>query len=88
LWDLTCSGLTEVWDDNVPNSNRVGNVMREENFGMIEIDWTPQDPIVRLKACDRYGTAKIAKSITLSQLAPQSASSTRTTSLTDQLRGA
>jgi alkaline phosphatase D len=68
LWDLTCSGLTEVWDDDVPNSNRIGTILREENFGMIEIDWTPQDPVILLKACDRYGVAKIAHSLRLTQL--------------------
>lgn len=68
LWDLTSSGLTEVWDDDVPNANRVGSIMREENFGAIEIDWESHDPIIRLKACDRFGVAKIEHTLRLSQL--------------------
>jgi alkaline phosphatase D len=77
LWDLTCSGLTEVWDDNVPNSNRVGNVVRAENFGMIEIDWSASDPSISLKACDLYGVAKITQTLRLSQLTAQSQVATR-----------
>jgi alkaline phosphatase D len=72
LWDLTCSGLTEVWDDDVPNANRVGTMVREENFGMIEIDWARPDPAIHLKAYDRFGTAKIAKTLRLSQLTASS----------------
>jgi len=68
LWDLTSSGLTEVWDSNVPNANRVGSIVREENFGCIEIDWTAHDPIIALKACDRYGVERISHALRLSQL--------------------
>jgi alkaline phosphatase D len=72
LWDLTCSGLTEVWDANVPNANRVGALMREENFGLIEIEWAAHDPIIHLKACDRYGITKIAQTLRLSELSQKS----------------
>jgi alkaline phosphatase D len=68
LWDLTCSGLTEVWESDVPNANRVGGMIREENFGVVEIDWKSEDPIVRLSARDRHGTAKLSQSLRLSQL--------------------
>jgi alkaline phosphatase D len=40
LWDLTSSGLTEVWPVTPPNARRVSEVVREPNFGMLEIDWS------------------------------------------------
>lgn len=67
LWDLTCSGLTEVWDVDVPNANRVGGMVREQNFGLIDIEWS-LDPTITLKACDRYGVPKIAHTLQLSAL--------------------
>jgi len=39
LWDLTSSGLTEVWDIPTPNSRRVSKVFAEPNFGLLDIDW-------------------------------------------------
>jgi len=68
LWDLTSSGLTEVWDSEVPNANRVGAMLREENFGVIEIDWFERDPTIRLEARDRFGVTRIAQSLQLSEL--------------------
>ncbi|MBK8285134.1 MAG: alkaline phosphatase family protein [Ahniella sp.] len=40
LYDLTSSGLTEVWKVPVPNALRQGGLFRQANFGMIEIDWS------------------------------------------------
>ncbi len=39
LWDLTSSGLTEVWDIPTPNSRRESQVFAEPNFGLLDIDW-------------------------------------------------
>lgn len=39
LWDLTSSGLTEVWDIPTPNSRRVSKVFAEPNFGLLDVDW-------------------------------------------------
>ena len=63
LWDLTSSGLTEVWPVDVPNANRVGSILREPNFGMIEIEWRDRHPRIRLQAMDASGTARIAHEI-------------------------
>lgn len=68
LWDLTSSGLTEVWPVDVPNANRVGQILRELNFGMIEIDWQSRDPVMQLRAHDIRGTVRIAQQLSLSQL--------------------
>ena len=68
FWDLTSSGLTEVWPVDVPNANRVGSQLREPNFGFIEIDWRPREPIVRLEARDVSGTARVAHEVSTAEL--------------------
>lgn len=67
LWDLTSSGLTEVWPVDVPNANRVGALLREPNFGLIEIDWA-RDPVITLQARDVRGAVRIKQQIPLSEL--------------------
>ena len=69
LWDLTSSGLTEVWPVEVPNANRVGPIVREANFGLIEIDWQSRDPVIRLQARDIKGASRIDHQLALSELA-------------------
>lgn len=68
LWDLTSSGLTEVWPVVVPNANRVGTILREPNFGLIEMDWQAKPVTVRLKAVDIDGKARIEKHLRLDEL--------------------
>lgn len=55
LWDITSSGLTEVWPVTPPNALRVGEVLREPNFGMLEIDWTGRHPLVIARVHDIAG---------------------------------
>lgn len=68
LWDLTSSGLTEVWPVVPPNAARQSDVLREPNFGLIEIDWSRPTPQVRLQAMDISGRMKIEQGFALSQL--------------------
>lgn len=66
LWDLTASGLTETWPVEPPNDNRVGEVIREVNFGMIEIDWRAGK--IGLQARDTNNNVRLSQSIELRQL--------------------
>jgi alkaline phosphatase D len=59
LWDVTSSGLTEVWPVVPPNANRVGEVLREANFGLIEIDWAPAHPQLSLQVRDATGRVRL-----------------------------
>ncbi len=68
FWDLTSSGLTEVWPVVPPNANRIGEVLREANFGVIEIDWNAPDPRVGLQVRDASGRARIEHELLLSAL--------------------
>ena len=68
FWELTSSGLTEVWPVNVPNANRLGPQLREANFGLIEIDWRASPVRVTLKACDIGGIPRIEQRVSLADL--------------------
>ena len=63
IWDVTSSGLTEVWPVTPPNARRVSSVLRERNFGMIEIDWNGAAPLVTVRIHDEKGAVKITQVI-------------------------
>lgn len=67
LYDLTSSGLTEVWPVLPPNDLRVGEALREANFGVIEIDWGVA-PQLRLEIRDGNGLTRMAHRIKLGEL--------------------
>lgn len=67
LYDLTSSGLTEVWPVLPPNDLRVGEAIREANFGVIEIDWGVA-PQLRLEIRDGNGLTRMAHRIKLGEL--------------------
>ncbi len=69
LWDLTSSGLTEVWPVTPPNANRVSEVLREQNFGLIEIDWA-SGPDVHMEVRDVNGTPRIRHRLRAQELRP------------------
>jgi alkaline phosphatase D len=68
LWELTSSGLTEVFPWPAPNVNRVGEAFTEANFGVLEIDWDGA-PRLRLQARDTGGRVRLEKSLALAALA-------------------
>lgn len=72
LWELTSSGLTEVWPVDVPNARRIGSILREPNFGLIDIAWGSQ-PRIDMKAMDAKGQVRISKSLSLAELRDRSA---------------
>jgi alkaline phosphatase D len=71
LWDLTSSGLTEVWPVTPPNALRIGDVVREANFGVIEIGWgtTAADTTLDLEVRDVAGRPRLAQRLRLADLA-------------------
>jgi len=68
IYDVTSSGLTETWPTIEPNTNRVGDYVRENNFGTIRIDWTRPDPEIRLRLHDVNGVLRNEVALTLSAL--------------------
>ena len=63
IWDITSSGLTEVWPVTPPNALRLGQVWRDRNFGLIEIDWSTSAPKLRVEVRDETGAARLGVNI-------------------------
>lgn len=69
LWDFTSSGLTEVWPVTPPNSRRIGSVLREINFGLIEFDWARPDGVgITVEFHDAAGEVRSITSLTTREL--------------------
>lgn len=72
IYDVTASGLTEEWYNVEPNRFRIGQAVRENHFGLIEIDWQAADPAIALQIIDATGTVRQHHDVKLSELAPNS----------------
>jgi alkaline phosphatase D len=68
IFDLTSSGLNQGWPQLGANPNRIGNGYKQANAGLIDIDWSPPDPRVRLRVLDVTGRAVIDFPLALSEL--------------------
>ena len=69
LWDLTSSGLTHFWPSPGPNSNRVyDKTVHERNFGLINILWQSDSPVVTLEIRNDEGKHKLRHTIQLQSL--------------------
>lgn len=68
LWDITSSGLTEVWPVTPPNALRVGPVYRERNFGLLTIGWEGDSPIVLAQVRDVEGRVQLEQPIRIGDL--------------------
>jgi alkaline phosphatase D len=66
IWDITSSGLTEVWPVTPPNARRIGDVYRDRNFGLIDIDWKRRS--LRLAVRDEGGGERLHAEAPLSDL--------------------
>ena len=68
LYDLTSSGLTNVYPFVGANKNRIMKAFRGRNFGTIDIDWSSKDPILTIGLKDINGQKVLSKSIPHSEL--------------------
>jgi alkaline phosphatase D len=66
LWDITSSGLTEVWDVPTPNTRRQQGVVAEANFGLIEIDWPTRTVGLSVRGVD--GRTRLGQRLSLDSL--------------------
>ncbi len=80
LFDVTSSSLNAPSGNltkaktrfaNEINTHRVGLTYFETNFGLVEIDWQPADPVVRLQVRDEAGGVVLQQRLSLSQLTPR-----------------
>jgi alkaline phosphatase D len=67
LYDLTSSGLTQVWRHVVPNTNRVAPAYLGPNFGLITFLWE-EDPKLLLEVRDAEGHIRIHHTVPRSAL--------------------
>jgi len=63
IWDITSSGLTEVWPVLPPNALRIGEAWRQRNFGLIEIDWSAPSPRMNVQVRDELGVPRLTQGI-------------------------
>lgn len=68
LYDVTASGLTEEWYNVEPNKFRVGEAYRENHFGVIDIDWSQDDPAITFQIIGLDGMAHVEHDLRLSEL--------------------
>jgi alkaline phosphatase D len=77
LYDVTSSSLNQPSGNrtqsgarfaNEINSHRVGLTYFEVNFGLIEVDWSQPDPVVRLQVRDEQGDVVLQQRVMLGQL--------------------
>ena len=68
IYDVTSSGLTQIHDWASSNKNRVGRSVKVLHFGMMEIDWTLEDPTISLRLVDIDGETQVEKQISLSAI--------------------
>ena len=67
IYDLTSSGLTQNWDSTEPNKNRIGEVVRKNNFGLIEIK-TGKKTSLNFKIINKSNITEVEHQIDLSEL--------------------
>lgn len=73
LYDLTASALTQSqkdWRRQETNRWRVATANYGDNFGCIEVDWSLEDPEVRLQVRDVAGDVVVQQKLRLSWLRP------------------
>jgi alkaline phosphatase D len=71
LYDVTSSGLNQAdknWRAPEKNRHRVASMAYGDNFGMILIDWTAEDPKISLQVRDVEGDITIQQKFPLSLL--------------------
>ena len=67
IYDITSSGLTQNWDSTEENKNRVGEVVRKNNFGLMEIH-SEKDPQIIFRIINKNNKTEVKHEIRLSDL--------------------
>jgi len=68
IYDLTSSGLTEEWGFSVPNENRIGSPIMDNQFGIIRFALNQPEPEIILEIIDRFGQTRIQQKVRLADL--------------------
>lgn len=73
VYELTSSGLTEVWPVFGPNKNRIAKAPLMPNYGRLTIDWDTPSPRVLMEVEMLDGSIGISHAISLADLRQTSA---------------
>jgi alkaline phosphatase D len=68
LYDLTSSGLTQVWEYFGPNRLRIAQAPLAQNFGRLTINWDRPDPEILMEVEMIDGSIGISQAVKLSAL--------------------
>lgn len=68
IYDFTSSGLSSTWLFATPNRNRIEGPIMENHFGLITVDWAPEDPVIQMETWDIRNNQRIEYTISLSEL--------------------
>jgi alkaline phosphatase D len=68
IYDLTSSGLTQSWSKAEHNGNRQGDVVRKNNFGLIEIGTKNGETTLTFKLVNKLNITRVKHTINLSEL--------------------
>lgn len=62
LYDITSSGLTHTWSviGTEKNSNRIGDLIVERNFGLIDFSWLDGKPVITMQIIGAGGSVLAA----------------------------
>jgi hypothetical protein len=58
-----------VWPVTPPNALRQGEVWRDRNFGLLQIDWSGRAPVVTAQVRDEKGAVRLEQRIDTAALA-------------------
>lgn len=68
IYDVTSSGITQTWDEPEPNKNRIGKIVMDNNYGLIEINWNTPDPELSISIKDKKGKRRVSHLLKLGEL--------------------
>jgi alkaline phosphatase D len=68
IYDITSSGITSTWHFATPNENRIEGPVMENHFGLLSIDWSQTDPLIKMEIYDVRNNQRIEHSVRLSEI--------------------
>lgn len=68
IYDVTASGITSTWYFATPNDNRIEGPVMDNHFGLITVDWSQRDPLIRMEIIDIRNNQRVEYSVPLSAI--------------------
>lgn len=68
LYDFTSSGLSSTWHFATPNKNRIEGPIMDNHFGLLTINWSPDNPEIKMETWDIHDNQRIEYTISLDEI--------------------